>query len=451
MSGALDPAARQRAIEALTSGDLDVLVVGGGITGAGAALDAAARGLDVGLVEARDWAAGTSSKSSKLIHGGLRYLEMLDFGLVREALRERELLLTRLAPHLVRPVPFLWPLTHRAWERAYLGSGLLLYDRLGGARSVPRARHLSRRQALRIAPGLAPGAFVGGIQFHDAQEDDARMVVAVARTAAAAGAALATRVAVTGFVLDGAGRVCGVRAVDHETGETLEVRARHTITAAGVWTDELRRLAGASSASSVRPSKGVHLTVPRDRLPLETGLLLRTERSVLFVIPWGDLWLIGDTDTDWPYERVHPAATRRDVEYLLAKANGVLADPLTPDDVVGVFAGLRPLVARDASSDTTRLSREHTVETPVSGLTTIAGGKYTTYRVMAQDVVDAALHALGRSGPASVTAELPLAGADGYAARRHQVRRWPGARGSPARRSSGCWSGTAAGSTTCWR
>ena len=200
---------------------LDVLVVGGGITGVGAALDAVTRGLSVGLIEARDYAAGTSSKSSKLIHGGLRYLEMLDFGLVRESLRERELLLTRLAPHLVKPVPFLWPLTHRGWERVYLGAGLALYDRIGGARSVPPARHLSHRGVRAVAPGLRPDAFVGGVQFYDAQEDDARLVAYVARTAHAHGAALATRVAATGFLREGE-RVVGVTAHDDETDSGAE-------------------------------------------------------------------------------------------------------------------------------------------------------------------------------------------------------------------------------------
>src|SRR3954465_3545764 len=266
MSGALDPAARQRAIGALPSGDLDVLVIGGGITGAGAALDAATRGLRVGLVEARDLAAGASSASSKVIHGGLRYLEMGDIGLVREALRERELLLTRTAPHLVAPVPFLWPLRGRGWERAYLGAGLVLYDTLGGARSVPRHRHLSRRGALRVAPGLREHALVGAVQFYDAAEDDARMVLAVARTAAAHGAQIATRVRVTGFRGPGL-----VGAVGEGPGEGVELRARHVASAAGVWTDELRGLAGGVSTRRIVPSKGIHIFVARGRVSPGTG------------------------------------------------------------------------------------------------------------------------------------------------------------------------------------
>jgi len=399
----LDAAARARALDAASAGDLDVLVVGGGITGAGAALDAATRGLRVALVEARDLAAGASSASSKLIHGGLRYLEMGDVALVREALRERELLLTRLAPHLVAPVPFLWPLRGRAWERAYLGVGLVLYDTIGGARSVPRHRHLTRRGALARAPALRPDALVGAVQFHDAAEDDARMVAAVARTAAAHGAGIATRVRVTGW--RGPGRV---EAIDEETGAELVLRARHVAGAVGAWTDRLRHLAGGVSARRIVPSKGIHIFVPRDRLDLDTGVLVRTEKSVLFVIPWQGGWLIGDTDTPWRLGVDRPVATGADVDYLLAKTNALLSTPLTRDDVCGVIVGLRPLVGdAGTASDTTRISRRHVVESPARGLTTIAGGKFTTYRVMAADLIDAVCRQLG-AGARSVTRDVPL-------------------------------------------
>ena len=403
--GRLDAASRRRALEAAGVGELDLLVIGGGITGAGAALDAATRGLRVCLVEARDLAAGTSSASSKLIHGGLRYLEMGDFGLVREALRERELLLTRLAPHLVAPVPFLWPLEGRGWERAYLGAGLVLYDGIGGARSVPRHRHLSRRGALAAAPALRRDALVGGVQFYDAAEDDARMVAVVARTAAAHGANVATRVRVTGFRSPGE-----VEAVDEETGDSLLLRARHVAAAAGAWTDGLRELAGGLSSRRIVPSKGIHVFVARDRIPMQTGLLARTEKSVLFVIPWQGGWLIGDTDTPWTLGPDRPVATGADVDYLLAKTNALLAEPLGRGDVHGVTAGLRPLVAEGAHGDTSRISRRHVVERPAPGLTTIAGGKYTTYRVMAADLVDAVARALKVTAP-SVTREVPLLGA----------------------------------------
>jgi glycerol-3-phosphate dehydrogenase len=411
--GALSPAHRAWSRERMDRETFDVLVVGGGVTGCGAALDAATRGLSVALIEARDYAAGASSKSSKLIHGGLRYLEMLEFSLVREALQERRLLLTVLAPHLVTPVPFLWPLTHRGWERPYLAAGLALYDTMGGRRAVPRARHLTRAAALRVAPALDPAAFVGAVQFWDAQEDDARLVATAARTAAAHGAALATNVTMDGLLSSG-GRVTGVQARDLlDGGAPWPLRARHVILATGAWTGG----AAGTGPLRVRPSKGVHITVPRDRIAMDTGLLTRTEKSVLFVIPWGRFWLIGDTDTGWPYDPAHPAASRADLEYLLAKANAVLRDKLTPADIVGVFAGLRPLVA-SASADTTRLSRSHTVSSPQPGLSVIAGGKFTTYRVMARDVIDAAagdLAAAGVTAGPSLTHRTPLLGAAGYA------------------------------------
>src|SRR5215472_2355229 len=301
---------------------LDVLIVGGGVVGTGAAVDAASRGLSVGLIEERDYAAGASSKSSKLIHGGLRYLEMLDFALVREALRERRLLLTTLAPHLVKPVAFLWPLTHRVWERPYLAAGLLLYDTMGGRRAVPRARHFTRAGALRIAPALNPGAFVGAVQFYDAQEDDARMVAVLARTAAAHGAALATNVRMDGLLTED-GRVTGVTGRDVLEGGELTIRGRHVVLATGAWTVTAGQ-DGHDARPRVRPSKGVHIVVPRRRIQMDTGLLARTEKSVLFVIPWGEHWIIGDTDTEWQHDPGRPAANRADIDYLLAKVNTML-------------------------------------------------------------------------------------------------------------------------------
>jgi glycerol-3-phosphate dehydrogenase len=403
---ALGPSHRAWSRQRMAAEVFDIVVVGGGVTGTGAALDAATRGLSVALIEARDYAAGASSKSSKLIHGGLRYLEMLDFGLVREALRERRLLLTTLAPHLVKPVPFLWPLTHRWWERPYLGAGLLLYDTMGGRKAVPRARHFSRTGALRLAPALNPDAFVGAVQFYDAGEDDARMVAVLARTAAAYGAALATNVRMDGLLSEG-GRAAGVRASDLLDGSDLVIRGRHVVLATGAWTGD-RTGAGTESAGEggsgppggrlrVRPSKGVHIVVPRDRIRMDTGLLTRTEKSVLFVIPWGEHWLIGDTDTEWPFDPGHPAASRADIDYLLAKVNRMLRDPLDAGDIEGVFAGLRPLVA-SGGGDTARLSREHTIDSSRPGLSVIAGGKFTTYRVMARDLIDAASRDLAAAG-----------------------------------------------------
>ena len=424
---ALGPDARDAAIAGMTSeGELDVLVVGGGVVGAGTVLDAVTRGLNTGLLEQRDLASGTSSRSSKLIHGGLRYLEMLDFGLVREALEERGLLLTRLAPHLVRPVPFLYPLTHRGWERAYVGAGLAMYDAMAmlGKYDVglPKHRHLFRRQVARIAPDFKSDAIAGAIRYYDCQVDDARLVMTVARTAAGHGAHVATRVKVTGFLREGE-RVVGVRARDLENDRDLEVRARVVINAAGVWTDEIQEMVGGRGALHVQASKGIHLVVPRDRIRSEAGFIARTETSVLFVIPWGRHWIIGTTDTAWDLDKAHPAASRADIDYVLEHVNKLLREPLDHDDVEGVYAGLRPLLTGE-SEPTSRISREHTVVTPVPGLVMIAGGKLTTYRLMARDAVDAAAHSLRTTGNLtirdSITEQVRLLGADGFETRSNQ-------------------------------
>jgi glycerol-3-phosphate dehydrogenase len=413
---ALSPTGRREAIARMAENELDVLIVGGGVVGAGSALDAVTRGLTTAIVEARDWASGTSSRSSKLIHGGLRYLEMLDFGLVREALRERGLLLDRIAPHLVKPVPFLYPLQHRVWERAYAGTGVALYDAMaitsGTAHGLHHHRHLTRRQALREAPCLRKDALTGAIQYWDAQMDDARFTMTVVRTAVSFGALAANRVRVTGFLRQGE-RVTGALVTDLETGEEFEVRARQVINATGVWTDDTQGMADTRGQFHVRASKGIHLVVPRDRLPSSTGLILRTEKSVLFVIPWGRHWIIGTTDTDWKLAKAHPAASAQDIDYLLEHVNSVLNSPLTREDVEGVYAGLRPLLSGESES-TSKLSREHVVGHPVPGLVVVAGGKFTTYRVMAADAVDEAARTMDTRIPDSCTAELPLVGADGY-------------------------------------
>jgi glycerol-3-phosphate dehydrogenase len=411
-SARLGPAERAAAWQRLPSGTYDVLVVGGGVTGTGTALDAATRGLRVALVEARDFASGTSSRSSKLFHGGLRYLEQLNFDLVREALRERELMLTRIAPHLVKPVSFLYPLTHRVWERPYVGAGLLLYDSMGGGRSLPRHRHLTRTGARRLAPALRRSALKGALHYYDAQVDDARHTLTVARTAMAYGADVLSSAEVVDFLRAGE-RVVGARVRDVETGEEVEVRASVVVNATGVWTDAVQTLAGGRGRFHVRASKGVHIVVPRDRINSETGLILRTATSVLFVIPWTTHWIIGTTDTDWNLDLAHPAASRADLDYLLDQVNRVLTVPLTHDDIQGVYAGLRPLLAGE-SEQTSQLSREHAVARPQPGLVAVAGGKYTTYRVMAADAVDLARTDIPRAVPDSPTRHIPLLGAEGY-------------------------------------
>jgi len=415
-SNKLGPTERLAAIEALKSKELDILVVGGGIVGTGSALDASTRGLRVGMVEARDWASGTSSRSSKLVHGGIRYLEQLDFRLVREALIERGLLLQRIAPHLVKPVRFLYPLTKPVFERIYIGAGMLLYDLFsytgGRPPGVPHHRHLTKRQMLRAMPSLASDAFVGGLTYYDAQVDDARYVANLARTASFYGAHVASRVRVEGFIKVGE-RVVGVNAHDLETGEHFEIRARQVVNATGVWTDDTQAMVGERGQFKVRASKGVHLVVPRDRIHSKLGLLLRTEKSVLFVIPWGRHWLIGTTDTDWNLDKAHPAATAADIDYLLEHVNTVLAVPLTRDDVEGVYAGLRPLLAGE-SDQTSKLSREHIVAHTVPGLVVVAGGKWTTYRIMAKDAIDEAVAALDGKVSKSITEDIALLGAEGY-------------------------------------
>ncbi|MGW4206669.1 glycerol-3-phosphate dehydrogenase/oxidase [Lentzea sp. NPDC004789] len=412
MTGRLGPAEREESWQRLGAETFDLVVIGGGVVGVGAALDAATRGLRVALVEARDLASGTSSRSSKLFHGGLRYLEQLEFGLVREALRERELMLTRIAPHLVKPVSFLYPLSNRVWERPYTAAGLFLYDTMGGARSVPGQKHLTRAGALRLVPALKRDALIGGIRYYDAQADDARHTMMVGRTAAHYGAVVRTSTQVVGFLRE-ADRVSGVRVRDVEDGREVDVRAHAVINATGVWTDELQRLSGSRGRFRVRASKGVHIVVPRDRIVAESGMILRTEKSVLFVIPWRNHWIVGTTDTDWNLDLAHPAATKHDIDYILEHVNSVLATPLTHDDIEGVYAGLRPLLAGESDS-TSKLSREHAVARVAPGLVAIAGGKYTTYRVMGADAVDAAHVDLpGRIQP-SITDKVPLVGADGY-------------------------------------
>jgi len=422
-NGVLDARDRTAMLSRLATERFDVLVIGGGITGAGAALDAASRGLRVALVESRDLASGTSSRSSKLIHGGLRYLEQFDFKLVYEALRERDLLVSKLAPHLVKPISFLYPLQKKVVERPYVGAGLALYDAMEGTkRPVPHHRHLSARGALRLAPALDPARLAGAMLYYDAQVDDARCTLTVARTAAAHSAVVATRVTAVKLTRGADGkRVTGARVRDEESGRELTVTADSVVVCAGVWTDLVHELAGVRAGYRVRMSKGVHIVVPREAIRASTGMILRTEKSVLFFIPWGQRWIVGTTDTDFSGDRAEPVATEQDIDYILTAANRVLARPLTRADVIAVYAGLRPLVAaapkNGAKGDkpTTKLSREHVVDVPVPGLASIAGGKFTTYRLMARDVVDAAVADFGHAVPASVTDQLPLLGADGLA------------------------------------
>ncbi|WP_445164623.1 glycerol-3-phosphate dehydrogenase/oxidase [Mycobacterium sp. Dal123C01] len=415
----LGPQQRAAFWERLGTEQFDVVVIGGGVVGSGCALDAATRGLKVALVEARDFASGTSSRSSKMFHGGLRYLEQLEFGLVREALHERELSLTTLAPHLVKPLPFLFPLTHRWWERPYTAAGIFLYDSLGGAKSVPAQKHLTRAGALRLSPGLKRSSLIGGIRYYDTVVDDARHTMTVARTAAHYGAVVRCSTQVVALLREG-DRVIGVRVRDSEDGSITEVRGHVVVNATGVWTDEIQALSKQRGRFQVRASKGVHVVVPRDRIVSDVAIILRTAKSVMFVIPWGSHWIIGTTDTDWNLDLAHPAATKADIDYILQTVNQVLATPLTHADIDGVYAGLRPLLAGE-SEETSKLSREHAVAVPAPGLVAIAGGKYTTYRVMAADAIDTAVQFVPARVAPSITEKVSLLGAVGYFALINQV------------------------------
>lgn len=421
---ALTRESRMQALRNMAEQELDILVVGGGVTGAGIALDAATRGLRTGVVEMRDWASGTSQWSSKLVHGGLRYLYQLDFALVAEALRERGTLLKTTAPHLVSAQPFLWPLKQRVIERAYSAIGVGMYDGLalaGAGRAVPVQKHYSHKGALELVPSLDPNTLIGGIRFYDARVDDARLVIDLIRTAQGFGAHAASRTQATEFITEGR-TVVGAILKDLETGEEVTVRAKHVIGATGVWTEETESLGGSGGGLKVLASKGIHILVPKEKIQGETGVFLRTEKSVLFIIPWDRYWVIGTTDTKWHEQRDAPVATAADIDYVLEQANSVLSDKITTDDIIGSYAGLRPLLqpGTKGEGESTKVSREHTVTSPQPGLTVIAGGKLTTYRQMAEDAVDHVLGGKAKSNP-SVTATTPLVGAPGLEAARRTL------------------------------
>lgn len=419
----LTKTSRAHALTEMEKRELDILVIGGGVTGAGIALDAATRGLTVGIVEAGDWAAGTSSFSSKLIHGGLRYLYNLDFKLVTEALKERGLLLDKIAPHLVHTQPFLWPLKTPVIERSYSAIGIGMYDTLAylgsrGKKGVPSQKHFTKAGTKTVFPDIKDSAFAGAIQFYDARVDDARLVIDIIRTAAGYGALATSRTQVVGITKNSSGRVTGAQLTDLETGREFAVKARHIINATGVWTEESESLANPEAGLEVLASKGIHIVVPRERISATSGIFTKTEKSVLFIIPWQRYWIIGTTDTPYTEDRERPVATSKDIDYVLAQANKLLANPLTREDIIGTYTGLRPLLqpkVKGGSGHSTKVSREHTVTEVAPGMSAIAGGKLTTYRVMAADAVDFALGTQAQSRP-SVTESIALVGAEGYRA-----------------------------------
>ncbi|UCE31115.1 MAG: glycerol-3-phosphate dehydrogenase/oxidase [Burkholderiales bacterium] len=395
----------------------DLVVIGGGATGLGVALDASARGLTVALVEAEDFAKGTSSRATKLVHGGVRYLAQGNLSLVREALRERGVLL-RIAPHLVRPLPFLLPLygARGRWlDKWFYLSGLMLYDLLAGRRQLGRTEALARAETLARAPGLLPEGLVGALRYWDGQFDDARLAVALARTAIARGATVVTRCAAVGLAHH-QGWISGVLVEDRETGQRHALDSRCVVNATGVWVDAVRHMDHADCSNLVAPSQGVHLVVDRSFLPGEHAILVPRTRDgrVLFAVPWLGHVILGTTDTPRDDLAFEPAPFAAEIDFILGEAGRYLARAPTRADLRSVWVGLRPLVRPPESrpGDTKALSREHAVLVERSGLVTVTGGKWTTYRAMAEDVLEHCMTAgLLPRRPAGVTATLPLVGA----------------------------------------
>ena len=415
---------RADAIRHLTDDTFDVLVVGGGITGAGVALDASSRGLRTALIEKGDFASGTSSKSSKLVHGGIRYLQQKEVGLVYEALAERQIL-RKTAPHLVRVLPFLLPvftkdgLLPRRIARL-LGATMWAYDLTGGLRIGKLHKRVSKEEALRYMPTLPADNIAASYIYYDAQADDARLTLTVAKTAASFGAAVVNYATLVGLTKDLGNRVCGARVrVD---GSEIEVRARTVVNATGVWSDEVRALDDVDHAPTIRPAKGIHITVPWSLVRNEIAVVIPVpkDRRSVFVVPWGgdggphEFTYIGTTDTDYDGPVDNPQITADDIAYLLRAINGASTTKITEADILGTWAGLRPLVAAAKSERTADLSRRHSVHTSPGGVVTVTGGKLTTYRGMAADAVDEIVKLIGRGANRSHTKKIALQGAAGW-------------------------------------
>lgn len=391
--------------------NFDLLIIGGGATGLGTAVDAAARGLSVALVEAKDFAQATSSRSTKLVHGGVRYLRQGNISLVREALEERGRLL-RNAPHLTQERRFLIP-AYSWWEKPFYGVGLVAYDLLAGKERLTRSQRVSAREARQLIPTLASDGLKGGILYSDGQFDDSRLAIALARTAHDLGAVVVNDMPVTGLLKED-GRISGAMLKDVQTGEERTVRARAVVNATGIFTDAIRRMDDPNAGTMLSVSEGIHIVLDRDFLPSDTAIMVpRTDDSrVVFMIPWLGYTLVGTTDTPHPKPEWEPEADEEEIGYLLEHAGRYLARPPRREDVLSVFAGLRPLVKSDGEQNTASLSRDHTLVVSSSGLVTITGGKWTTYRRMAQDTVNRAMRVAGLPAAPCRTAELRLFGAD---------------------------------------
>lgn len=415
---------RDEMVRRLGSEEFDLLVIGGGITGVGVALDAASRGLRTALVERDDFASGTSSKSSKLVHGGLRYLQQGDVRLVYEALHERQRLL-RNAPHLVSVLPFLIPVLTKDGPVSKriakaMRSALWMYDVTGGLRIGKRHKRLSAEEAFELCPTMPADRLSSGFLYYDATADDARLTLTVARTAARLGAVVANRCAVVGILKDAGGTVSGATV---DTGDgTIEVRARAVVSAAGVWVDDLRLLDEGVDPDSTRPAKGIHITLPWDLVRNKVGVIVSVpnDKRSMFLVPWGERpdggferCYIGTTDTDYTGDVDRPEANDEDIDYVLGALNHSLTTTITRDDVTGVWAGLRPLVKAASSGRTSDLSRRHKITESASGLISVTGGKLTTYRLMAEDTVDVVARRLGMRAKCR-TRNLKLLGGDRF-------------------------------------
>lgn len=425
----LSSTVRMHNLSRLGSEDFDVLVIGGGVTGAGVALDAVARGYKVALVEKVDFASGTSSKSTKLVHGGIRYLPNFDFPLVREALVERGILL-RNAPFLVEPVGFILPIYEG--DRHPVGMpfttpggiglglildiGLWLYDILAGRLNVKRHRHLSREQVMKLAPALKTEGLEQGFVYYDAQTNDARLTMALIHTAAQYGAVVTNYTEVTSFLIE-QGKVTGARICDRLGKEEITARARYVVNATGVFAEQVEALTGDQPQAQIEPSKGVHLVFSREALELRDDAIVLPEtedKRILFIVPWQSRAVFGTTDTG-SGDLDHPLATEEDISYLLNHLNRYLSVQLTKEDIISVYAGYRPLVRpRNSGNSTAKLSRTHEVLQDASGLISIVGGKLTTYRRMAQDTVDVISRRDGSIPPPHPTRSLPLQGSAGW-------------------------------------
>ncbi len=388
----------------------DVVVIGGGATGLGSAIDAAARGYRTLLLEAGDFARGTSSRSTKLVHGGVRYLQQGNVSLVLEALRERGLLRDN-APHLVHDLPFVVP-NYDWWEAPFYGVGLRVYDMMAGKLGFGASRNLSREETLERLPTLETEGLRGGVIYFDGQFDDARLAIDMAQTGADLGATLLNYMTVTSFEKSSSGAVAGVKARDEETGLEVDIQARVVVNATGAFTDSLRKLDEPDAARLIRPSQGVHIVIDRAFLSSDSAIMVphTDDGRVLFAIPWHDRVVVGTTDTPLDEVSYEPTARDEEIDFLLEHAARYLTRDPKREDVLSVFAGIRPLVSTGGDGDTAEISRDHTLHVSRSGLVTIAGGKWTTYRKMAEDTIDQAATVGGLQEKPSITRTLRLHG-----------------------------------------